>query len=266
MGSASRRFDGFFKSEFRVNETVGRSVSYVRDGKLLGGNSGFAHIGSYRFEGDAIAVEVTSRRHNFGPNFKSLLGSDISTIDVRGQAVGDAFHFEGGSPQMPTARFRSVMTPLDESQLAPPGTVGEDGISNGLYSIHLKVLDGMAGGLTGVVLLNNGRIFGGDAFFYYLGSYSSSQRPMERPDGQSGTHPGARRRPGIRRTRDRDRIFRNMRCARRHPRGYGAGRQAEHTFRGCPRSHLRGLTSAKKLSLTGQDCALCGWNAAAVAA
>jgi hypothetical protein len=174
MGSASSRFDGFFKSEFRVDEAVGRSVSYIRDGKLLGGNSGFAHIGSYRFDGDTIAVEVTSRRHNFGADFQSLLGSDISTIDVKGQAVGDAFHFEGGSPQMPTAVFRSVMTPLDESELAPPGTVGEGGIANGLYSIHLKILDGMAGGLTGVMLLNDGRIFGGDAFFYYLGSYSSA--------------------------------------------------------------------------------------------
>src|SRR5882672_1335533 len=102
MGSTSHRFDCFFKSEFRVNDAIGRSVSYVRDGKLLGGNSGFAHIGSYRFEGDMIAVEVTSRRHNFGAAHQSLLGQDVSTIDVRGQAVGDAFHFEGGSPQMPT--------------------------------------------------------------------------------------------------------------------------------------------------------------------
>ena len=174
MGSTSHRFDGFFKSEFRVNEAVGRSVSYIRDGKLLGGNSGFAHIGTYRFDGDEIAVEVTSRRHNFGADHQSLLGSDISTIAVTGRAVGKAFRFEGGSPQMPNAVFRSVMTPLDESELAPPGTIGEGGISNGLYSIHLKILDGIKGGLTGVMLMNNGRILGGDAFFYYLGSYSSA--------------------------------------------------------------------------------------------
>jgi hypothetical protein len=174
MGSVARRFDGFFKSEFRVNDAIGRSVSYVRDGKLLGGNSGFAHIGSYRFDGDMISVEVTSRRHNFGAAHQSLLGQDVSTIDVKGKAVGDAFHFEGGSPQMPAARFRSVMTPLDDSEFAPPGAVGQGGISNGLYSIHLKVLDGLPGGLTGVMLLNNGRILGGDAFFYYLGSYSST--------------------------------------------------------------------------------------------
>ena len=174
MGSTSHRFDGFFKSEFRVNEAVGRSVSYIRDGKLLGGNSGFAHIGTYRFDGDMIAVEVTSRRHNFGAAHQSLLGSDVSTIAVTGREVGKAFCFEGGSPQMPNATFRSVMTPLDESELAPPGAIGEGGISNGLYSIHLKILDGVPGGMTGVMLLNNGRILGGDAFFYYLGSYSSS--------------------------------------------------------------------------------------------
>ena len=165
MGTTSRRFDGFFKSEFRVNEAVGRSVSYVRDGKLLGGNSGFAHIGSYRFDGEEIAVEVTSRRHNFGAAHQSLLGSDVSTIAVTGRAVGNAFCFEGGSPQMPNATFRSVMTPLDESELAAPGTIGEGGISNGLYSIHLRILDGMPGGLTGVMLMSNGRILGGDAFF-----------------------------------------------------------------------------------------------------
>jgi hypothetical protein len=66
MGSASRRFDGFFKSEFRVNETVGRSVSYVRDGKLLGGNSGFAHIGSYSFGGDAFFYYLGSYSSSHG--------------------------------------------------------------------------------------------------------------------------------------------------------------------------------------------------------
>ena len=36
------------------------------------------------------------------------------------------------------------------------------------------MLDGLAGGHTGVMLLHDGRILGGDAFFYYLGAYSSS--------------------------------------------------------------------------------------------
>jgi hypothetical protein len=36
------------------------------------------------------------------------------------------------------------------------------------------MLDGVAGGLTGVMLLNEGRILGGDAFFYYIGTYTSA--------------------------------------------------------------------------------------------
>ena len=167
-------FLGFYKSEFSVNDAVGRSVTYVRDGRLLGGNSGFAHIGSYREIDGTIHAQITSRRHNSDPNHPSLLGSDVAMVHVIGKPVDECWHFTGSSPQMPNAVFRSIMSPLEEDALPPPGTVGAGGIANGLYSIHLKMLDGVLGGLTGVMLLNDGRILGGDAFFYYLGAYSSA--------------------------------------------------------------------------------------------
>lgn len=165
---------GFYKCEYHVNEAAGRSVMYVRGGAMLGGNSGFAHIGTYRFEGDKVFAEIESRRHCFEPDYESLLGQDVSTIKVTGRACGDTYVFDGGSPQMPGATFRSVMTSLDDSELPPPGVIGEGGIANGLYSIQLRTLDGIDGGLTGVMLLQDGRILGGDASFYYLGSYSSA--------------------------------------------------------------------------------------------
>ncbi len=40
--------------------------------------------------------------------------------------------------------------------------------------MSLRALDGVEAGLSGVMLLIDGRILGGDAFFYYLGSYSSA--------------------------------------------------------------------------------------------
>jgi hypothetical protein len=40
--------------------------------------------------------------------------------------------------------------------------------------VTLRALDGVEAGLSGVMLLIDGRILGGDAFFYYLGSYSSA--------------------------------------------------------------------------------------------
>jgi hypothetical protein len=166
--------EGFYKVRFQVNDAVGRSVMYAHGGSMLGGNSAFAHYGTYRETDGVVTSQITSHRHNDDPNFKSLLGSDISTIDVRGSAEGNIYSFVGGSPQMPGAVFRSVMTPIDEHIVPVDGAVGEGGIVNGLYSIHIRLLDGVAGGLTGVMLLHNGRILGGDAFFYYLGTYSSA--------------------------------------------------------------------------------------------
>src|ERR671934_14789 len=42
-----------------------------------------------------------------------------------------------------------------------------------MYARDGQMLDGVDGGLTGVMLVNAGRILGGDAFFYYLGTYTS---------------------------------------------------------------------------------------------
>ena len=75
------------------------------------------------------------------------------------------------------ARYRHAKMPPIRRRwydIPPPGPVGEGGIVSGLYSIDIRMLDGIAGGQTGVMLLKDGRILGGDAFFYYLGAYTSA--------------------------------------------------------------------------------------------
>ena len=44
-------------------------------------------------------------------------------------------------------------------------------IRNGLYSISTTLLDGVAGGATGVSILSNGIMRGGGSFLYHVGSY-----------------------------------------------------------------------------------------------
>jgi len=166
--------EGFYKVRFQVTDAVGRSVMYAHAGSMLGGNSAFAHYGTYEEIDGVVTSEITSHRHNDDPNYKSLLGADIAKINVRGSAQGDIYHFRGTSPQMPGAVFQSMMTPLDDDTIPAVGAVGDGGVANGLYSVHIRLLDGVEGGLTGVMLLHNGRILGGDAFFYYLGTYTSA--------------------------------------------------------------------------------------------
>jgi T3SS negative regulator,GrlR len=47
-------------------------------------------------------------------------------------------------------------------------------IRNGLYSLESKALDGVSGGASAVLVLRDGTIYGGDSFFYYVGTYTCS--------------------------------------------------------------------------------------------
>ena len=166
-------FGGFYKVRFQVNEAVGRSVMYAHGGQMLGGNSAFAHIGTYQEADGEIIIEIKTVRHNPDPNYPAMAGTDDATLSARGKADRKLYRFEGSLDVLPGAVFKSVMTPIEEQPVPIAGGVGEGGVVNGLYSIQLRMLDGVDGGLTGVMLLNNGRILGGDAFFYYIGSYTS---------------------------------------------------------------------------------------------
>ena len=47
-----------------------------------------------------------------------------------------------------------------------------DVMKNGLYSIHVTLLDGRVGKGSGVVVFRDGKIVGGDAYLFYTGSYA----------------------------------------------------------------------------------------------
>src|SRR3954451_23068502 len=45
-------------------------------------------------------------------------------------------------------------------------------MKNGLYSIHVTLLDGRTGKGSGVILFRDGQILGGDDYLIYTGSYT----------------------------------------------------------------------------------------------
>jgi hypothetical protein len=166
---------GLYKVEMHTVHGSRRGVLYVYDGKMMGGNSAFAFIGTYREAPDGeVSVEVSTIRHNDDPNFQPLFKTDRITLSLKGRQQGEQYLFEGGTTQMPGIAFNSVMTPISEAAAPPLVPVGKDGISNGLYSIHIRMLDGIDGGNTGVMVLHDGRIRGGDGFFDYIGAYTSA--------------------------------------------------------------------------------------------
>src|SRR4051812_22355250 len=147
---------------------------HAGNGKMLGGNSAFAHTGPYTKTEAGVDIVINTVRHNPDPTYRAMAGTDDATLLAKGWADGDLYRFKGELKELPGVPFQSLMTPITEDEMPIAGGVGEAGIADGLYSVHLRMLDGVDGGLTGVMLLNKGRILGGDASFYYLGSYTAA--------------------------------------------------------------------------------------------
>ena len=52
-------------------------------------------------------------------------------------------------------------------------------ITNGLYLFNSKALDGFHGGAVGVLMLHDGKLHGGDSFFYFTGTYNCSDGTLK---------------------------------------------------------------------------------------
>lgn len=48
---------------------------HAGNGKMLGGNSAFAHIGTYVETGEGVEVVINTARHNPDPNYRAMVGA-----------------------------------------------------------------------------------------------------------------------------------------------------------------------------------------------
>ena len=166
---------GLYKFRFTTGRGTGCGVMFATaGGKLYGGDSGSSFVGSFTGADGGISANVTMSRHYHDPNYVPMFEVDNVVMNFTGVRRGEEVHFEGGSPALPGIRFTTVLTPINDADAPPPGAVGPGGIGNGLYSIHIRMLDGIDGGNSGVMMLHDGRIRGGDAFFDYIGAYTAA--------------------------------------------------------------------------------------------
>ncbi len=168
---------GLFRVDMSTADGTRRGVVYCYDDKVLGGNSVYGFIGTQRPSDDGeIAVEIQTRRHNSDPYFQPLLKADEVSVSLRGRAEGERGHyrFQGAVAQLPGVPFHVTIEPISEAAAPPVPPYIAGGISNGLYSVHIQMLDGVDGDSTGTMVLHDGKIRGGDAFFSYVGCYKSA--------------------------------------------------------------------------------------------
>ena len=59
---------------------------------------------------------------------------------------------------------------------------------NGLYSIHVHMLDGVRGRDSGVIILRDGKLLGGGPYFWWRGSYTFSENGTWKGDLTTNQH------------------------------------------------------------------------------
>ena len=106
--------EGLYKVEFHTVHGTGTGVIYAVGGKLRGGNSAFAFIGTYSDKGDGIQVKVTTQRHNPDPTFRPLFGLDMITLTLKGATSDSMVDFEGTAMQLPGVTFKAVLTRISD--------------------------------------------------------------------------------------------------------------------------------------------------------
>jgi hypothetical protein len=166
---------GLYKFRFTTERGTGCGVMFATaGGRLYGGDSGSSFVGSFTEANGVISVEFTMSRHYHDPKYVPMFEVDNIDMNFTGVRRGEEVHFEGSTAGLPGVRFATVLTPINDTDAPPAGVIGPDGIGNGLYSIHIRMLDGIDGGNSGVMMLHDGRIRDGDAFFDYIGAYTAA--------------------------------------------------------------------------------------------
>ena len=165
---------GLYKFSFATAQGSGHGVMFATEsGRLFGGDSGSSFTGRFRAGNDGLSAELLMSRYNHDPKFVPMFAVDNVMLRFEGAQCGEAFHFTGGTEALPGLVFTVVLTPINDTDAPPAGRNGPNGIRDGLYSLRIDMLDGVGGGANGVMVLHEGRIRGGDAYFDYIGAYTA---------------------------------------------------------------------------------------------
>ena len=102
--------EGLYKVEFETPRGKALGVIHAENGKLRGGSSAFAYVGSYTQNGQSFAGTVSSLRHTRDSNLPSVFGHDEVRISFNGTVKGEFAICEGTAAEFPSLAFKAVLT------------------------------------------------------------------------------------------------------------------------------------------------------------
>jgi hypothetical protein len=113
-GGDTAVLQGLYKVEFETPRGKALGVIHAENGKLRGGSSAFAYVGSYTQNGQSFAGTVSSLRHTRDSNHPSVFGLDEVRISFNGTVKGGFAICEGTATEFPSLAFKAVLTRVSD--------------------------------------------------------------------------------------------------------------------------------------------------------
>lgn len=105
---------GLYVIHFQTPFGAGAGVAYLQNGKLRGGDSMMAYVGTYD-EGDgSLSADVHVYKHTNIPGMQSVFGVDKVDIHLEGSVSGGSANLTGTAPQAPGVNLQVAMERLHD--------------------------------------------------------------------------------------------------------------------------------------------------------
>lgn len=104
--------NGLYKFAFETRSGTDYGVAYLQDGKLRGGDSGMAYVGSYEQDGQLFSADLSVSQHRHVPGAVSALGLSNVFVQLHGLVDSEScvVRVQGSSPESGAVRFAARLS------------------------------------------------------------------------------------------------------------------------------------------------------------
>lgn len=104
--------NGLYKVAFETRTGTDYGVAFLADGKLRGGDSGMAYVGSYSQEGQLFSADLSVTQHRHLPGAVSALGLNNVFVQLHGVVEPEScvVRVQGSSPESGAVRFSARLS------------------------------------------------------------------------------------------------------------------------------------------------------------
>ena len=104
--------NGKYSVWFRTVLGEGTGVVTLKDGTITGGDTVLAYTGTYSQDGEAFAVDISTKRHS--PGQLSVFGIDNVDLTLTGKSSGRVASCRGTTRQAPGMTFDATLVRMTD--------------------------------------------------------------------------------------------------------------------------------------------------------